>query len=169
MDKIIIIPQQDEHIPGQAAALTSVAREGKYLSTNTGFSEESARMFTQDCHKQGFPQFVAVDTDKNIVVGWCDIVARPEHPRGVGFLGVGLLPDYRGRGIGTRLMLETIRAAEKSGFSTICLECRASNKNAIKVYKKMGFRTCFYNPFGLMLEGAVIPIIGMKAKISRIL
>jgi len=164
------MPLPDEHISGMSAVVTAVAREGKYLTTNTGFSEESTRIFTRDCRRQGFPQFVAVDAgeDSARVVGWCDIVARTGQPRGVGFLGVGLLPRYRGQGLGLRLMSATIRAAARSRFDIIRLECRASNKRAINLYKKMGFRFCGYDPFGLVLDGEVFPTVRMKSRISRL-
>jgi len=171
------MPLPDEHISGMSAVVTAVAREGKYLTTNTGFSEESTRIFTRDCRRQGFPQFVAVDADDDRagggvsgprVVGWCDVVARTGQPRSVGFLGVGLLPRYRGQGLGLRLMSATIRAAARSGFDIIRLECRASNKRAINLYKKMGFRFCGYDPFGLVLDGEVFPTVRMKSRIIRL-
>jgi len=54
-------------------------------------------------HADRHPQFVVLNA--NTVVGWCDVI--PNHTRMVydhcGTLGVGLLPQFRGKGIGRKL------------------------------------------------------------------
>jgi ribosomal protein S18 acetylase RimI-like enzyme len=78
----------------------------------------------------------------DVVVGWCDIVRNPvEGFRHVGRLGMGLLPDYRGQGLGKRLMVETIRAARLAGIERVELEVFASNERAVALYRKLGFVT----------------------------
>ena len=52
----------------------------------------------------GNPQLVA--DDAGAIVGWCDVRAR-DHSRlraHEAMLGMGLLPEYRGRGLGERLI-----------------------------------------------------------------
>jgi ribosomal protein S18 acetylase RimI-like enzyme len=75
-------------------------------------------------------------------VGWCDIIRNPhEGFRHVGRLGMGILPDYRGRGLGKQLAIQTIRAARQVGMERIELEVFASNGVAIALYRALGFVT----------------------------
>jgi RimJ/RimL family protein N-acetyltransferase len=65
--------------------------------------------------------------------GWCDIVRNPiEGFRHVGRLGMGLLPEYRGRGLARHLAVQTIRAALTAGMERIELEIFASNEAALR-------------------------------------
>jgi len=57
----------------------------------------------------------------------------------VGVLGMGLLPPFRGRGIGRRLIGKAIDAARGLGLSRIELTVREDNANAIALYKSIGF------------------------------
>ena len=56
-----------------------------------------------------------------------------------GTLGVGLLPEFRGKGIGRQLMQRTIEAAFAFGLTRIELTVREGNANAIALYKSLGF------------------------------
>lgn len=159
-----IVPAKRKYCADHASALSSVAQEGKYLSTNKPFPEESVVQFYLYCKRNAFPQFVVLDNDER-VVGWCDVVPREGYPENVGFIGVGLLPEYRSRGIGTELMLETMQCAKAAGFSEIRLDCRAANKHALNLYKKLGFRRIITLRKGLVIDGENIPLVCMKKRI----
>lgn len=70
----------------------------------------------------------------------------------VGFVGVWLLADeahivtvavredYRGRGIGELLLIAGIALAREHRQAQVTLECRLSNKVALSLYQKYGFR-----------------------------
>jgi ribosomal protein S18 acetylase RimI-like enzyme len=62
------------------------------------------------------------------VVGWCDIerYGREGFTHG-GRLGIGMVPEARGRGLGRRLMLAAMDAARRQGMERIELEVFASN------------------------------------------
>ena len=60
-------------------------------------------------------------------------------------LNIAVHPSFRSKGIGTRLLTEGIkREHEKGSARYIFLEVRENNENAIKLYKKLGFK-----PLGL--------------------
>jgi RimJ/RimL family protein N-acetyltransferase len=84
------------------------------------------------------PQLVALD--KGNVIGWCDVRRehRPAHAH-CGTLGMGLLPDYRGKGLGRRLMQATLDVAQGEGFVRVELMTHADNLRAIALYEKLGF------------------------------
>jgi ribosomal protein S18 acetylase RimI-like enzyme len=54
-------------------------------------------------------------------------------------LGTGLLPQFRGAGLGRRLILRRLDAARALGLTRVELSVRADNANAIALYRKIGF------------------------------
>lgn len=115
-----------------------VARERRYLR----FIDSPPMAMTVDFLRAGLdagnPHQAAVDGDK--VIGWCDVRRHSfEVERHGGTLGIGLLPDYRGRGIGRRLIEAAIAAADARGFERIELTVLADNARAIRLYEATGF------------------------------
>jgi ribosomal protein S18 acetylase RimI-like enzyme len=74
------------------------------------------------------------------VVGWCDVTPkeRPIYSHG-GVLGIGLLPRFRGQGIGTNLIRSTLAATRTIGLHRVELTVRQNNTRAIELYRKVGF------------------------------
>ncbi len=54
---------------------------------------------------------------------------------------VAVREEYRGSGLGQRLVSETMARAKESGVHAFTLEVRKSNAVAIHVYEKLGFRS----------------------------
>ncbi|MFQ5745385.1 MAG: GNAT family N-acetyltransferase, partial [Acidobacteriota bacterium] len=65
--------------------------------------------------------------------------SRREGFRHSGVLGMGLLVGFRGRGLGRKLLRETIDAAHAAGLTRLELEVLASNEKAIVLYERSGF------------------------------
>jgi ribosomal protein S18 acetylase RimI-like enzyme len=140
-DEIRIIPAEEQYVAGFNAVVDIVARERRYIGFVEGPSLESTRGFVRRILAGAGVQMLAVSRN-DVVVGWCDIVRNPmEGFRHVGRLGMGLLPDYRGRGLGERLAVETIRAARLAGIERVELEVFASNERAVALYRRLGFVT----------------------------
>lgn len=74
------------------------------------------------------------------VVGICDI--RRERPGSEvshkGVLGIAIRKGYRGKGIGSELVSSALEKA-RSKYDVILLGVFSTNKNAIKLYRKIGF------------------------------
>ena len=139
MNTIEIVPIEEGHIDGFHRALDLVARERRYLAFLEAPPIEEMRTFVLDNIKRGQLQFVAVSSDGE-VVGWCDVtpLSRPTQAhRGV--FGVGLLPQFRGQGIGTKLIRVALAAARAFGLHRVELTVREHNTGAIELYKKEGF------------------------------
>jgi RimJ/RimL family protein N-acetyltransferase len=134
-----IIPIEEKHIAGFNAAVGEVARERLYLSFFDAFPMEGSRKFVMNNIANGNPQFVAILDNK--VIGWCDI--NPNTSRVISphcaTMGMGILPPYRGQGIGKKLLAAALDAAKKKGILRVDLTVRATNLNAIKLYEKFGF------------------------------
>jgi ribosomal protein S18 acetylase RimI-like enzyme len=138
MDYFRVVPIAEEHIPGFHAAVDSVARELKYLALLEAPPIESTRAFVMGNIAAGSPQFVAIADGK--VVGWCDVLPKDRPAfRHAGVLGIGVIEDRRGRGIGKALMDATLRAARAGGLTRVELTVRADNGRAKKLYESFGF------------------------------
>jgi len=136
-----IVPTGEEHAEGFNAVVDAVARERRFIGFVAGPPLESTREFIRSILGGAGIQLLAVNPD-DMVVGWCDIVRNPhEGFRHVGRLGMGLLPGYRGRGLGRQLVAQAVRAARKAGIERIELEVFASNERAIALYRALGFAT----------------------------
>jgi RimJ/RimL family protein N-acetyltransferase len=135
-----IVPIEESHVDGFHRTLDFVARERRYLAFLKAPPPESTRAFVLDHIKRGHPQLVAVTAGE--VVGWCDITAkdRPVYAQ-TGVLGMGLLPPFRGQGLGRDLMQRTLAAAKTFGFHRVELTVREHNARAIALYEKIGFKT----------------------------
>ena len=138
MGVVEIVPITQDHIDGFHRALDFVAREGRYLAFVEGPPLENTRAFVLDHIQRGLPQFVAVSAGE--VVGWCDVTPkeRPIYAHG-GVLGIGLLPQFRGQGIGTNLIRATLAATRTIGLHRVELTVRQNNTRAIELYRKVGF------------------------------
>jgi RimJ/RimL family protein N-acetyltransferase len=134
-----IVAIDEEHISGFRAAVDVVARERKYLAFLEAPPLENVTKFVLRNIELAYPQFVVLSAGG--VVGWCDVL--PNRSRVIywhcGTLGVGLLPGFRGKGIGRQLMRRTIDAAFAFGLTRIELTVRQGNANAIALYKSLGF------------------------------
>jgi len=135
---IEIVPIEPGHIQSFYRTLDTIARERRYLAFLEAPPLEATRSYVLGMIEQHHPYFVAICSGE--VVGWCDVrpQPRPIYAHG-GILGMGLLPQFRRQGIGTRLIRRTLDAARAFGFSRVELTVREANQNAINLYEKVGF------------------------------
>jgi ribosomal protein S18 acetylase RimI-like enzyme len=133
-----VVPMSEEYIDGFHEVLDGVARERRYLTFLEAPPLEEARRFVRRNIREGYVQHVALVEDK--VVGWCDAlpIDRPTRAH-TGILGIGVLAEFRGRGIGTALIRETLKKARASGLTRIELSVREGNASVIGLYERFGF------------------------------
>jgi ribosomal protein S18 acetylase RimI-like enzyme len=135
---IAIVPASLDYIASFRDCLDSVARERQWLMTLQAHPLEQVREYWSGMIAANDPCFFAVDGER--VVGWIDIRRHPEE--GIchrGRLGMGILRDYRGRGIGRRLMEAALTKAKQHGLIRVELTVYDSNVTAIALYRKCGF------------------------------
>jgi len=134
---------------GVHRALDAVARERRYLGFLEAPPVESVRAFLSS---PGLVQWAALAGDE--IVGWCDGRRSPlEGFRHAGVLGMGLLPGYRGKGLGRALLLATLQSARELGLGRIELEVLESNRAAIALYERHGFEHEGRKRAGRVLDG----------------
>ena len=116
-----------------------MAREQRFLAQIEAMPPERIAGFVRQSVADDAVQFFAVDGDT--VVGWADVFPAWAHAvRHVGSLGMGVLPAYRGQGLGRRLLQACIDKARARGITRIELEARADNAAAIRLYEHLGFQ-----------------------------
>jgi ribosomal protein S18 acetylase RimI-like enzyme len=137
---VLVVPMTLDRVEGFHAALDAVARERRWLAMIEAPPLEDVRKFVERTLDRGGAAFVALDGHR--VVGWCDVVRRSgpgfEH---AGVLGTGLLQEYRGLGIGRRLLEAALAGARDAGIERVELGVWASNDRARKLYERTGFAT----------------------------
>lgn len=133
------------------ATLDAVAREKRYLATLVAPPVDRVTEFVADNVKNGYAQFVA-DLDGE-VVGWCDAIPEDGGRAHIACLGMGVLREHRGQGIGKRLLQATIDAIRQSGLEKIELSVYSSNEAAIALYRSLGFVEEGLKKRGRLVEG----------------
>jgi RimJ/RimL family protein N-acetyltransferase len=133
------IRQSTQEDAGQLANLIDeVARERRFLAATKGFSAESTESFIESLRTSNGIQLIAL-ADKGIV-GWCDISPYPyEGMAHVGKLGMGVALEFRQKGIGKRLLSDSVFKAFELGYERIELEVFSNNIGAVSLYKSLGF------------------------------
>lgn len=122
------------------ACLDAVARERRHIALLEAPPIYNIRAFVNENVSSGQPQFVARQGQR--VIGWCDIIPddMPSFAH-TGTLGMGLLPEFRGQGLGRRLLEATLTRAYDIGIERVELQVFESNTAAIRLYEKIGFQT----------------------------
>jgi ribosomal protein S18 acetylase RimI-like enzyme len=160
MASVEIVPITQDHIESFHRALDLVARERRYLAFLEAPPFESVQAFVLNNISHGYPQLVAVSAGQ--VVGWCDVAPKPRpiyaHS---GVLGMGLLPEFRGQGLGDRLIRQTLAAARAFGLNRVELSVRENNASAIALYKKFGFAIEGLQRNRILIDGAYESLILM--------
>ncbi|MEZ5703342.1 MAG: GNAT family N-acetyltransferase [Burkholderiaceae bacterium] len=133
-----VVPVAEAHFEGLYRALDSVARERRFLAFLQAPPKDEAFAFFRQIVARRLCQVVAVED--GAVLGWCDVLPTHGEARAhVGVLGIGVVGEARGRGIGRRLMELAVDGAWARGMSRIELTVRADNPRAQALYERLGF------------------------------
>lgn len=83
--------------------------------------------------------FVAEEQDGKLA-GAVDIRRGKFKEAHTAELGISVCKDYRKKGLGTKLMRLALAEAKKIGIRLVWLQVFSTNKDAIGLYRKMGFK-----------------------------
>jgi ribosomal protein S18 acetylase RimI-like enzyme len=157
---VLVVPISEADADSFHVCLDAVARERRFLALLEAPSLESLRGFVAGNVANGVPQVVAKDGAR--VVGWCDIQPGwPHARRHCGCVGMGLLPAYRGQGIGRRLLEACLAQARQAGITRVELEARADNEVALRLYTRMGFAHEGTKRGGMRVDGQDLDTLAM--------
>jgi ribosomal protein S18 acetylase RimI-like enzyme len=101
------------------------------------------RLMEEIAAKPGFlPQatWLAAATTGDGVFCYCGTVQGVVDRNGMGAIqNLGIVPEYRGNGLGTALMLKALAGFQRAGLRRAFLEVTAQNTSAVRLYKRLGF------------------------------
>jgi phosphinothricin acetyltransferase len=137
---IMIRPATLEDVP----AILEIYNEA-VLNTTASYDYEPASLgartqWFMDHERDGYPVFVALN-EACRVVGWASLSryhARPGY-RFTTENSVYVAADQRGRGIGRRLLAESIEAAKRKGLHAIIAAIDADNQASLRLHESFGF------------------------------
>lgn len=160
MNQVTVRQISQDDIESLHSSMDRVARERKYLGfTRVAPIEETRKSLVEDMQR-GVIRLIAIDESK--VVGWCHI--RPDRWEGfthAGWLGMGVLKEYRGQGIGSALLYQSLGEARNRGLERVELSVFASNLTAIRLYEKFKFEVEGRKKKARKLDGRYEDIIVM--------
>jgi ribosomal protein S18 acetylase RimI-like enzyme len=140
--------------------LDTVAHERRHIAMVEAPSLTDVRAFLEEKPSHGLIQFVALVGGR--IVGWCDVAPKPiEGFRHSAVLGMGVLPEYRRRGLGCLLLERVLQAARERVLTRIELEVYVSNEAAIALYERSGFLREGVKRSARVLDGRVEDICCM--------
>ena len=92
--------------------------------------------FYNELHTNQFAHYVVAEVDQEII-GYCGLWVIIDEGH---ITNIAILPEYRGNGLGEKLLLAVIDTARELGAETLTLEVRVSNDVAKGLYRKLGFQ-----------------------------
>jgi len=124
--------------PALVAAINAVCAEGRWMRT---LRYEPTPAWEHALNAADCPDhLLLVVQDGAQIIGWCrTFPAHCHNGDATASLGVGLLPDYRNRGIGAALVRASLSWARNAGLARITLTTRPDNHHAMHVFRKCGF------------------------------
>jgi hypothetical protein len=101
------------------------------------------RLMEEIAAKPGFlphATWLAAATAGDGVMCYCGTVQGVIDRSGMGAIqNLGIVPEFRGRGIGTALMERALAGFQRAGLRRAFLEVTAQNSSAVCLYKRLGF------------------------------
>ena len=107
-----------------------------FVESETFTNPWTREMYAWELQNRAVCHILVVRTEDRPVVGFCAfwLVVDEIHIN-----NVAILPELRGRGMGTALMHRVFEEARQLGAKRATLEVRASNQGARRLYERLGF------------------------------
>lgn len=129
-------------LPKDDAAIASII----FTSLESYGLDKPGTVYTDESTKQLSTLFSTtlsgylVAEEDGVILGGCGVYPTPDLPQGTAEL-VKMYVDaaHRGKGLGTKLVLAAERLALHLGYKRLYLESFPNLKEAISLYKKLGF------------------------------
>ena len=148
---------------GDAAAILEYLKQVGSETDNLSFGGEGLPFSAEDEEKfilsleNSTDGILLVAKDGDRIVADASLSRYPRRMSHRGELGVSVIKEYWGRGIGGRLIGKIIEFARENAFEVIDLEVRSDNVGAIHLYEKMGFKKIGSHPTYMKINGEYCP------------
>lgn len=139
-----------EYINTLSQERTFIRYQGEKISLDE--EEKYLNLLLEKIAKKEAVQLLVICEGK--IVGVSDVEMQDKTAKHLGIFGITVAKDFRGRGIGTKLMETVINEAERNinKLEIIILEVFANNDLAKDLYKRFGFLQYGMLPNGVRLE-----------------
>lgn len=159
----VVREARDEDFPSIWKIFRKVITEGEYTPTirseNTSDGHEYS-LHEEDDKKKFITVLCEVEEQ---VVGYATIEESMwDLSRHAGELGIAVLPQFRGVGVGSALLDSVLGVASDKGFKKVNLSVFHTNKHAINLYKRFGFKKVGRKSKQFYLKGNYIDEILME-------
>jgi len=141
MIRAVIREMTEGDVEAALDAYETVAAEGIWIGGEAPIDRADRRARRLERIRRGKDLSLVVEVGGKIVG---EIGVFIEHGRGD--LGMHLLGEFRGQGIGTEMMTRAIEWARAQGLAKLSLEVWPHNERAITLYEKFGFVREGYHP-----------------------
>jgi ribosomal protein S18 acetylase RimI-like enzyme len=159
---------RDEDFPSIWKIFRKVVSEGEY--TPTIRSENTPDGHENSLQEDDKKKFITVLCEiEGQVVGYATVEESMwDLSRHAGEFGIAVLPQFRGNGIGSALLDSVLGVASDKGFKKVNLSVFHTNKHAINLYKRFGFKKVGRKSKQFYLKGKYIDEILMEKFIGRL-
>ncbi len=169
MSSVVIRPLQKDDSLDMLRFINTISKEDTFIrfaGEQMTLPEEQAYVDSEvELIKQGdlVKLLCFVDDELAGVVDVHRMIEFRTRKRHIGLLGLLVAKEYRGQGIGKKLLVECIAQAKEqiSGLTMIQLECFATNTAALALYEKAGFREVGRIPGALLHKGEYVDEVVM--------
>ena len=141
---ILIRPYADRDSAQLSGVINQVCADTPWMATRS-FIPTNPWVHAMESTECRFHSLLVAE-HKGDVVGWCR--SFPTDCEGLSALaeiGIGLLAQYRDRGIGSELIMRSLEWANAIGMRIVKLTVSSQNSIAIHVFMKCGFETLQMN------------------------
>jgi putative acetyltransferase len=133
--EIEVRPIEAADVDGFVAVFESVAAEGRWIGTELPVDDARRARWRASAESPQGDAFTNVAVAGPRVVGF----AHVDLDRGHAHLGMAVLDEFRGRGVGRRLLADCVAWARSAGAHKIDLEVWPHNTAARRLYEAAGF------------------------------
>ncbi len=95
-----------------------------------------------DRHPEDFDAISGVPLGLSADICVATVQGLIDNQRYGGIQNLGVLPEYRGLGIGWAILLKALDGFSAAGARRAFLEVTAKNELAVRMYRRLGFRSC---------------------------
>ena len=133
-----------EQVEGPAFRTLKDSKEGLFLSMSQAEQQVTIEYFFDKSKPSIDDASLILERDGDIV-GF--IITRIGDDGNPDIGPVGLVPDARGKGMGSYLLVKVLESLKASGSHNVFLDTTTTNHPAQKLYRKYGFEDEYYKQF----------------------
>ncbi|MEI7424655.1 MAG: GNAT family N-acetyltransferase [Candidatus Staskawiczbacteria bacterium] len=141
------------------AYVNALVKENAMIGLNEKVDMKGEREYLNNAVKKSKKKIHLVAMYDGSPVGASNIILEKKVSSHIGTFGISIAKDYRGIGLGKKLMTEIIELAKKKldpKPKIIQIKVYATNKPAIALYKKMGFKIVAKLPKQVQYKGKLV-------------